>query len=84
MAKKPATATPATEAPDAKAPPAPKTIKVLVAEPKLRGSRAARWDLLTKAGDAATLATLLKDGGWKQSAAGTLRWAVKAKLVSLD
>lgn len=68
-------------APAAKA--APKAITILVPEPKLRGSRAARWELVLKAKDAAELATLLKEGGWKQSAAGTIRWLTKAKLIAL-
>lgn len=73
---------PAPTAAPAKA--APKKITVLVPEPKLRGSRATRWPLVLQAKDAAELATLLKDNGHKQSASGTLRWLVGAKIVSLD
>ncbi|BDG71983.1 hypothetical protein Rmf_19120 [Roseomonas fluvialis] len=81
--KKNAAAAPAPDATPAPAP-APRKITVLVEAPTLRGSRAARWSLITQAKDAAELATLLKDNGHKQTAAGTLRWLTEAKLIRLD
>ena len=60
-----------------------KKITVLVQEPKLRGSRAERWPLVVRAKTTEELATLLKDNGHKQSAAGTLRWLTTAKLIKV-
>jgi hypothetical protein len=70
----------AAKAPAAKAP-ATTPIKVLVAEPVLRGSRAARWPIVAKAKTVEELRTSLAAAGF--NAAGTLRWITKAKLVQI-
>jgi hypothetical protein len=84
MARKTATKTEAPAPAATPAPAAPKSIKVLVENPPLRGSRLARWPLIVASKNVAELAALLKENGHRQTAAGTLRWLTKAKLVSLD
>jgi hypothetical protein len=72
------------KAPAAKAPAAatkPTPIKILVAEPALRGSRAARWPIVAKAKTVEELRKELTEAGF--NAAGTLRWLAKAKLVQI-
>jgi hypothetical protein len=70
------------KAPAAKADaPKPTPIKVLVAEPVLRGSRAARWPIVAKATTVEALRADLAAAGF--NAAGTLRWITKAKLVQI-
>jgi hypothetical protein len=56
-------------------------ITVLVPEPVLRGSRAARWPLVASAKTVGQLRTAL--GAQKYDTAGTLRWVQGAGLIKL-